>query len=107
MIITSAAICEAADNLAGFVGYHHKAQRYIVRFSEDSFGMDVSDDSIIPTCEFVWMPVKDELMTLGRERLQLLLEQNIDDRLRISEPLRVYMRRVDLPEIVVERRVRV
>lgn len=107
MKITSAAICEAADNLAGFVGYHHKAQRYIVRFSEDSFGMDVSDDSIIATCEFVWMPVKNGLMTLGRERLQLLLEQNIDDRLRISEPLRVYMRRVDLPEIVVERRVRV
>ncbi|WP_122665582.1 DUF2025 family protein [Pseudomonas viridiflava] len=107
MKTTSSAICEAADDLAGFVGYHHKAQRYIVRFSEDSFGMDVSDDGIIPACEFVWTAGKDELMTLSRDRLQLLLEQNIDDRLRISEPLRVYMRRLDLPEIVVERRVRV
>jgi hypothetical protein len=106
MKTTSSTICEAADELAGFVGYHHKAQRYIVRFSEDSFGMDVSDDNIIPTCEFVWAPVEHELMTLSRDRLQLLLEQNIDDRLRISEPLRVYMRRVDLPEIVVERRVK-
>jgi hypothetical protein len=106
MKTTSSTICDAADDLAGFVGYHHKAQRYIVRFSEDSFGMDVSDDGIIPTCEFVWTPVEHELMTLSRERLQLLLEQNIDDRLRISEPLRVYMRRVDLPEIVVERRVK-
>jgi hypothetical protein len=106
MKTTSSAICEAADDLAGFVGYHHRAQRYIVRFSEDSFGMDVSNDSIIPTCEFVWVPVEHELMTLSRERLQLLLEQNIDDRLRIGEPLRVYMRRVDLPEIVVERRVK-
>lgn len=107
MKITSSAICAAVDDLAGFVGYHYKAQRYIVRFSEDSFGMDVSDDSIIPTCEFVWMPAQNELMTLSRERLQLLLEQNIDDRLRISEPLRIYMRRLDLPEILVERRVRV
>lgn len=107
MKTTSNAICEAADDLAGFVGYHHKAQRYIVRFSEDSFGMDVSDDGIIPTCEFVWMAAENDLMTLSRERLQLLLEQNIDDRLRISEPLRVYMRRLDLPEIVVERRVKV
>jgi hypothetical protein len=107
MKTTSSAICEAADDLAGFVGYHHKAQRYIVRFSEDSFGMDVSSDGIIPTCEFVWTSGKDELMNLSRERLQLLLEQNIDDRLRITEPLRVYMRRLDLPEIVVERRVKV
>lgn len=107
MKTTSSAICEAADDLAGFVGYHHKAQRYIVRFSEDSFGMDVSDDGIIPTCEFVWMAAENDLMTLSRERLQLLLEQNIDDRLRIREPLRVYMRRLDLPEIVVARRVKV
>ncbi|MET0126359.1 MAG: DUF2025 family protein [Pseudomonas caspiana] len=107
MKTTSSAICEAADDLAGFVGYHHKAQRYIVRFSEDSFGMDVSDDGIILTCEFVWMAAENDLMTLSRERLQLLLEQNIDDRLRIREPLRVYMRRLDLPEIVLERRVKV
>ncbi|EPJ89624.1 MULTISPECIES: DUF2025 family protein [Pseudomonas] len=106
MKTTSSAICEAADRLAGFVGYHHKAHRHIVRFSEDSFGMDVADDSITPTCEFVWSPADNELMTLSRERLQLLLEQNIDDRLRITEPLRVYMRRLDLPEIVVERRVK-
>jgi hypothetical protein len=42
-------------------------------------------------------------MNLDRARLQLLLEQNIDDRLNISEPLRVYMRRTDLPEISAER----
>ena len=107
MKTTSSAICEAADQLAGFVGYHHKAQRHIVRFSEDSFGMDVKDETITPTCEFVWSPSPHPLMTLSRQRLQLLLEQNIDDRLRISEPLRVYMRRLDLPEIVVERRVKV
>jgi len=28
-----------------------------------------------------------------------LLDQNIDDRINISEPLRVYMRRADVPEI--------
>jgi len=107
MKTTSSAICEAADQLAGFVGYHHKAGRHIVRFSEDSFGMDVKDETITPTCEFVWSPAANQLMTLSRQRLQLLLEQNIDERLRISEPLRLYMRRMDLPEIVVERRVKV
>src|SRR5690606_14184650 len=91
----------------GFVGFHHKAHRHSVRFNEDSVGMDVADDSITPTCELVWSPADNELMTLSRERLQLLLEQNIDDRLRITEPLRVYMRRLDLPELVVELRVKV
>lgn len=38
-------------------------------------------------------------MILSRARIQLLLEQNIDDRLNISEPLRVYMRRVEIPQI--------
>ena len=43
-------------------------------------------------------------MTLKRELIQLLLEQNIDDRLNITEPLRVYMQRQDLPEITAVRR---
>ena len=38
-------------------------------------------------------------MSLKREQIQLLQDQNIDDRINISEPLRVYMRRSDLPEI--------
>lgn len=100
---TSSAICQAADELAGFVGYHRKAQHYIVRFSEDAFGMDVADDDITPACEFVWSRARDGLMTLDRQRLGVLFEQNIDDRLRITEPLRVYMRRHDLPQIMVER----
>jgi hypothetical protein len=29
-----------------------------VRFSEDAFGMDVADDGIIPTAEFVWLPAR-------------------------------------------------
>ena len=78
MKTTSSAICEAADELAGFVGYHHKAQRHIVRFSEDSFGMDVKDETITPTCEFVWSPAANQLMTLSRQRLQLLA---LDDRM--------------------------
>ncbi|MCZ2943221.1 DUF2025 family protein, partial [Acinetobacter baumannii] len=41
----------------------------------------------------------DHTMTLSRERLQLLLDQNIDDRINITEPLRVYMRRVEIPQI--------
>ncbi|MCS3466521.1 hypothetical protein M2401_000231 [Pseudomonas sp. JUb42] len=104
MIKTSSSdICEAADNLQGFVGYHRKAQHYIVRFSEDSFGMDVADDDITPASEFVWSQAHEGLMSLDRQRLGILFEQNIDDRLRITEPLRVYMRRTDLPQIVVER----
>lgn len=103
---TSNDICEAADQLEGFVGYHRKAQHYIVRFSEDSFGMDVADDDIIPASEFVWSPAQDGLMTLDRHRLGVLFDQNIDDRLRITEPLRVYMRRNDLPQIMVQRTIK-
>jgi hypothetical protein len=104
MSITSASICAAADQLQGFVGFNAKTGRYIVRFSEDSFGLDVLEQSITPTCEFVWRAFDGELMNLDRARLKLLLEQNIDDRLNISEPLRVYLRRTDLPEISAERR---
>jgi hypothetical protein len=42
-------------------------------------------------------------MTLKRERLQVLLDQHVDDRLHISQPLRLYMQRHDLPEIVAQR----
>ncbi|WP_191487272.1 DUF2025 family protein [Pseudomonas sp. FEN] len=105
MPITSELICQAADQLKGFVGFNRKTAQYIVRFSEDSFGMDVADDAIYPACEFVWRPTVHETMCLSRERIQLLLEQNIDDRINITEPLRVYQRRVDIPEIVALRRV--
>ncbi len=106
MSITSATICVAADQLQGLVGYNAKTSQYIVRFSEDSFGKDVPDDRIVPACEFVWKPLLGNLMTLSRERLQLLIEQNVDDRLQISEPLRLYLRRQDLPEIQAERYLR-
>lgn len=100
MAITSAGICAAADQLQGFVGFNRKSGRHIVRFSEDSFGLDVTEDSITPTSEFVWHAADNsELMTLKRERLRLLVELRIDERLAISEPLRVYLRRDDLPEI--------
>jgi hypothetical protein len=104
MSTTSSAICAAADALQGLVGFNAKNGAHIVRFSEDSFGLDVPEDTIQPCAEFVWQPLKGELMTLSRERLGLLLEQRIDDRLNISEPLRVYLRRSDLPEIIAERR---
>lgn len=104
MTITSASICQAADALCGFVGFNRKSGQYIVRFSEDSFGLDVLEHSITPTCEFVWRAFEGELMNLDRARLKLLLEKNIDDRLNISEPLRVYVRRTDMPEISAERR---
>jgi hypothetical protein len=87
MSITSASICAAADQLQGFVGFNAKTGRYIVR-----------------SCEFVWRAFDGELMNLDRARLKLLQEQNIDDRLNISEPLRIYLRRTDLPEISAERR---
>jgi len=51
--ITSQLICQAADQLNGFVGLNRKTGHYIVRFSEDAFGMDVADDGIIPSSEFV------------------------------------------------------
>ncbi|ANF26519.1 DUF2025 family protein [Pseudomonas sp. NPDC047963] len=103
MSITSADICQAADCLQGFVGFNGKSGKHIVRFSEDSFGMDVADTSITPASEFVWQTVDNELMTLKRELIQLLLDQNINDRLAVTEPLLAYMRRRDLPEIQAQR----
>jgi hypothetical protein len=103
MSITSAAICAAADRLQGFVGYNRKTAQHILRFSEDAFGLDVAQQSIIPCCEFVWQAFDGNLMRLDRSRLQLLLAQNIDERLNISEPLRLYMRRQDRPEITAQR----
>ncbi len=103
MSITSADICQAADCLQGFVGCNGKSGKHIVRFSEDSFGMDVADTSITPASEFVWQTVDNQLMTLKRELIQLLLDQNINDRLAVTEPLLAYMRRRDLPEIQAQR----
>ncbi|SEC28765.1 Protein of unknown function [Pseudomonas mohnii] len=103
MRITSQLICQAADQLKGFVGLNRKTGRYIVRFSEDAFGMDVADDGIIPASEFVWAPGHEQTMTLKRELIQLLLDQNIDDRINITEPLRVYMQRQEVPEILAVR----
>lgn len=105
MRITSERICQAADQLNGFVGLNRKTGQYLVRFSEDAFGMDVADEGIIPVAEFVWQPERDQTMTLSRERIQLLLDQNIDERLNLTEPLRVYTRRVDLAQITAVRRV--
>ena len=103
MRITSQLICQAADDLKGFVGLNRKTGQYIVRFSEDSFGMDVADDGIIPTSEFVWAPATEQTMTLKRELIQLLLDQHIDERINIAEPLRVYMQKIEVPEIVAVR----
>ncbi|WP_350649320.1 DUF2025 family protein [Pseudomonas sp. HY13-MNA-CIBAN-0226] len=103
MRITSQLICQAADQLKGFVGLNRKTGQYIVRFSEDSFGMGVADDGIIPISEFVWAPGPDQGMTLKRELIQLLLDQNIDDRINVTEPLRVYMNRREVPEILAQR----
>lgn len=103
MRITSQLICQAADDLKGFVGLNRKTNQYIVRFSEDSFGMDVADDGIMPTREFVWAQASEQTMTLKRARIQLLLDQNIDERINITEPLRVYMQKVEVPEIVAQR----
>ncbi|AUM71366.1 MULTISPECIES: DUF2025 family protein [Pseudomonas] len=105
MRTTSTFICQAADQLKGFVGLNRKTGHYIVRFSEDAFGMDVADDGIIPASEFVWAEVADGTMALKRERIQLLLDQHIDDRINLTEPLRVYMARSDLPEIVAVRQL--
>ena len=99
MRITSELICQAADQLKGFVGLNRKTGQYIVRFSEDSFGMDVADDGIFPASEFVWGPGPEQAMTLERELIQILLAQNIDDRINITEPLRVYMSRREVPQI--------
>jgi hypothetical protein len=105
MRITSQLICQAADQLKGFVGLNRKTGHYIVRFSEDAFGMDVADDGIIPSREFVWVPGPEQTMTLKRELIQLLLDQNIDGRINITEALRVYMKRQDVPEITAQRRL--
>lgn len=105
MSITSSRICAAADRLQGFVGFNRKTQTYLVRFSEDSFGLDVTEASITPTCEFVWQAEDATRMTLKRARIAFLMEQNIDDRLGIEEALRAYVRREDLPEICAERRL--
>lgn len=104
MSITSTQICQAADQLQGFVGYNAKTGQYLLRFSEDSFGLDVPADTITPTCEYVWSTDDGKLMRLDRQRLGWLQEQRIDDRVNLSEPLRVYLRRSDLPEIRAERR---
>lgn len=103
MTIKSADICAAAEQLKGLVGFNRKTQQYLVRFSEDSFGMDVDEASIMAASEFVWRVVDGEVMVLKRERLQMLLDQHVDDRLQISQPLRLYMQRHDLPEIVAQR----
>jgi hypothetical protein len=105
MSITSSRICAAADRLQGFVGFNRKTQTYLVRFSEDSFGLDVIEASITPTCEFVWHAEDPTRMCLKRARIAFLLEQNIDERLGIDDALRVYVRREDLPEICAERRL--
>ncbi|QKE63930.1 DUF2025 family protein [Aquipseudomonas campi] len=105
MSITSASICAAADALQGFVGFNAKTGQHLVRFSEDSFGLDVPGESITPISEFVWVALPGGVMRLSRERLQLLAAQNIDDRLHLAEALHVYLRRSDLPEISAERRV--
>ncbi|BAU73179.1 DUF2025 family protein [Metapseudomonas furukawaii] len=104
MSITSADICNAADALLGFVGFNRKLGKYIVRFSEDAFGMDVPDDSITPASEFVWVARDDQVMTLSRECLQILRDQNVNDRLNLGETLQLYLRRTDLPEIQAQRR---
>ncbi|MGE8067810.1 DUF2025 family protein [Pseudomonas sp. NPDC089569] len=105
MRITSQLICQAADQLKGFVGLNRKTGHYIVRFSEDSFGMDVADDGIMAASEFVWGPGAEGTMILKRELIQLLMDQNIDARINITEPLRVYMNRRDVPEISAVRRL--
>ncbi|MCW2291735.1 hypothetical protein M2262_001785 [Pseudomonas sp. BIGb0408] len=106
MAITSADICAAADQLKGFVGFNVKTGQHIVRFSEDAFGLDVAENSITPTSEFVWATGETpELMTLKRDRLSLLSGLRIDERLNIGEPLRIYLRREDLPEISAQRQL--
>ncbi|MNG24047.1 hypothetical protein D3C84_1087250 [compost metagenome] len=105
MSITSADICAAADALQGFVGFNEKTGQHIVRFSEDSFGLDVPGESITPTSEFVWAHLPGGLMRLSRERLRLLAAQNIDERLQLGEARHLYLRRSDLREISAERRV--
>ena len=103
MAITSQDICTAADALQGFVGFHRKRGEHIVRFSEDAFGMDVADDSIVPCSEFVWRSGEADRSVLCRARLELLASQPVADRLNLTAPLHLYRSRVDLPEIVAQR----
>ena len=49
MRITSQLICQAADQLKGFVGLNRKTGHYIVRFSEDSFGTVSYTHLTLPT----------------------------------------------------------
>jgi hypothetical protein len=42
-------------------------------------------------------------MTLKRERIQILLDQHVNDLLHISEPLLTYMRHQEQAEIVAQR----
>ncbi|RMH86777.1 DUF2025 family protein [Pseudomonas sp. AOB-7] len=104
MSISSAQICQAADQLQGFVGFNAKTGQYLLRFSEDSFGLDVPAETITPTCEYVWHAEADGLMRLDRQSLAWLQEQRIDERVNLGEALRLYLRRSDLPEIRAERR---
>lgn len=104
MSLTSTQICLAADQLQGFVGFNAKTRQHLLRFSEDSFGLDVAADSITPACEYVWCATDERLMRLDRQRLAWLQEQHVDERVKFSEPLRIYLRRSDLPEIRAERR---
>ena len=62
------------------VGFNAKTGQYLLRFSEDSFGLDVPAETITPTCEYVWQADEGELMRLDRQRLAWLQEQRIDDR---------------------------
>ncbi|MDF3936247.1 DUF2025 family protein [Pseudomonas citronellolis] len=106
MALTSTDICAAAERLQGFVGFNRKTGKYLVRFSEDSFGLDVDETSITPACEFVWASKDDEVMALSRECLQILQAQNINERLDFGEALQTYLRRTDLPEIRAQRRLK-
>lgn len=106
MSLTSSDICNAAERLKGFVGFNRKTGKYLVRFSEDSFGLDVAEDSIVPACEFVWATHHADFMTLSRECLQILQAQNINERLELGEALLTYLRRTDLPEIRAQRNLR-
>ena len=68
-----------------------------IAFYRDAFGMEVAEDSIVPASEFVWREHTPGVMVLAREHLRVLLDMNINERLNVSEPLLIYMRREDLP----------
>lgn len=100
---TSTEICQAAAALRGFVGFNIKTGQMLLRFSEDSFGLDVPPGTIVPTDEFVWRLESDGLSRLDRARLSWLQGQRIDERLGFSQALHLYLRRADLPEITAQR----